>query len=129
LSFTSLNVFATQAPKAVTTAFHQKFNGASNVKWEKESANEFNATFELSGKRMTANFNSNGQWLSSETEVGLSGMPALSKIILQTRFIGWDIAQVYKIEKADGAKLYQAELVKDGITKEVYIKPNGVILK
>ena len=129
LLFVSLGVFARQAPKVVTDAFQQKFNGASNVKWEKETEKGFDVSFDLLGKKMSANFNGQGQWQSTSTLVGLDGLPAIARVVLQTRFINWDIATAYKIEKADSAIHYQANLVKDKVSKEILIKPDGVIIK
>jgi hypothetical protein len=129
LSFISLNVFALQAPKVVSDAFQQRFEGAANVKWEKENETEYEASFDMAGKKMTAIFNAQGQWLATETEIGTRALPALAKVVLQTRFIGWDIANAHKIEKADNTSVYQAHLTRHGAFKEVLIKKNGVILK
>jgi hypothetical protein len=126
--FISLNVFALQAPKPVLDAFQQKFDGATNVKW-KEGETEFEASFDLLGKRMTATFNPQGQWLATETEIGARALPALAKVVLQTRFIGWNIATAHKVEKADRTNLYQADLTRNGTVKEVFINRNGVIMK
>ena len=126
--FISLNVFAFQAPKPVTDAFHQKFVGATNVKW-KGAENAFEASFDMSGKRMTATFNPQGQWLATETEIGARALPPLAKVVLQTRFIGWNIATAHKVEKADKTDMYQADLTRNGTVKEVFINRNGVIQK
>jgi hypothetical protein len=126
--FISLDVFAFQAPKVVMDAFKQKFDGATNVKW-REGENQFEASFDRLGKRMTAVFNPQGQWLETETEIGARALPALAKVVLQTRFIGWNIATAHKVEKADRTDLYQADLTRKGAVKEVFINRNGVILK
>lgn len=125
----SLNAMAWQAPKPVTDAFQQKFNEATNVKWLKENDTDYEASFDLLGKKMTAIFNEQGQWLSTETEVGVKALPGISRIVLQTRFIGWQIATAHKIDKADGSLHYRADLDKKGTRKEVFLKKNGTIIK
>jgi hypothetical protein len=127
--FFSMCVYAWQAPKVVTDAFQQRFEGAANVKWEKETETEFEASFDMAGKKMVALFNAQGQWLSTETEIGARALPALAKVVLQTRFIGWNIATAHKVDKSDNTSLYEAHLTKNGALKEVLIKRNGVILK
>ena len=126
--FISLSAFAWQAPTIVTDAFQQKFDGATNVKWEKNNEN-FVASFDLAGKRMTAIFNPQGQWFTTETEIGSRGLPALAKVVLQTRFIGWQIATAHKVDKPDGTDIYKAHLKKNDAFKEVLITKNGAILK
>lgn len=127
--FMSMHVYAFQAPKVVTHAFQQKFNGASNVRWEKENETNYEAIFDMNGKRMAAIFNGQGQWLATETEVGLRGLPGISRVVLQTRFIGWSIATAHKIEKADGTSLFRATLNRRGAVKDVFLKKNGTIIR
>lgn len=126
--FVSLNVFADQTPKPVVDAFQQKFAAAANTTWDKLSDNEFVASFDLQGKKMAANFNAQGQWLLTSTEIGLDGLPAVVRVVLQTRYLDWDIATAYKIEKADKMEYYRARMVKDVASKNILVKPNGDII-
>ena len=38
-------------PTAVTTAFNQKFSGATNIKWGKENPHEYEADFQWNGEK------------------------------------------------------------------------------
>jgi hypothetical protein len=127
--FALLPAFANQTPKPIVDAFQQKFANATNVTWDKLSETEFVASFDLQGKKMAANFNPQGQWLLTSTEVGLDGLPAIVRVVLQTRFLNWKISTAYKIEKADKTEYYRARVTKDETSKEVFVKTNGDIIK
>ena len=45
-----------EVPEAVKKAFNQKFSGAKEVKWSKESATEFEAEFEVGEQEQSATF-------------------------------------------------------------------------
>lgn len=125
----SVSVYAIQAPKTLTAAFQQKFVGAGNVKWEKENEKDYEAFFDMNGKKMSAIFNEQGQLLTTQTEIGLKGLPGIARMILQTRFIGWNISTAHKIDKPDGTSLFRANLDRRGTRKEVFLNKNGAIIK
>src|ERR1700704_515308 len=63
-------------PSAVTKAFNSKYPGATNVKWGKESAKEYEAEFKLNGNSVSANFGTDGAWVETETVIKTAALPA-----------------------------------------------------
>jgi hypothetical protein len=49
-----------KAPKEVVKTFTEKFANASSIKWNRESADEWEAEFKLNGKEMSAAFDNAG---------------------------------------------------------------------
>ena len=62
-------------PKAVIDALATKFPGATNVKWGKESAKEYEAEFNINDKSVSANFGIDGSWVETETVIKVSDLP------------------------------------------------------
>jgi len=63
-------------PAAVTKAFNSRYPGATNVKWGKENAKEFEAEFKLNGDNVSANFGADGSWVETETVIKVTDLPA-----------------------------------------------------
>ncbi len=93
-------------PEAVLKAFQQKFSGATDVEWEKESKTEWEAEFKLKGASMSANFANDGQWLETETEIALTELPAPVQAALK----GKKVKETARIEKPGGVLQYEAEV-------------------
>jgi uncharacterized membrane protein YkoI len=96
------------APTAVREAFSQKFPGVSDVDWDKENANEWEAEFEQNGKDISVNFRADGSWLETETEIQMADLPAPVQAALQ----GKKVREVARIERADGTTVFEAEIGK-----------------
>ena len=62
-------------PAAVTAAFNQKFQHAAKVKWDKENAHEYEASFQLNQKSYSANFSDKGEWLETENPIEFQQLP------------------------------------------------------
>lgn len=62
-------------PAAVTDAFGKKFPDAVSVRWEKESAKEYEASFTLNGVAVSASYSPKGEWLETETVIKSSELP------------------------------------------------------
>lgn len=62
-------------PENVMEGFSKKFPAAKKVKWEKENDAEFEASFKMDGKTMSANFDNNGNWLETEWDVKVKDLP------------------------------------------------------
>jgi len=119
----------TKAPVAVTTAFSKKFPDARHVKWGKENTKEFEAEFELKGRKMSANFDLQGNWKETETEIDIVDLPAVVTRSIAEKYPGAIISTANKIEKAGGKIFYEAEIKVKGKKMEVELLGDGRFVK
>jgi hypothetical protein len=116
------------APEPVKKAFAQKYAAAKSVKWDSESANEWEAEFTMNGKEMTASYNNSGKWLETETEVTAKELPAAVTATLAKDFAGYKTGEMSILE-SPGLKGYEIALTKDKSASEVVIDASGKVLK
>ncbi len=120
--------FATEAPKAVQEAFSKKFPTAKSVKWEKENAKEFEASFTLDGAKVSANFSKEGVWVETETEIKIADLPTAVSTAIKAKYTSWFIKSVSKIETAKGTQ-FEADIIKDKEKKEILLNNDGSFIK
>lgn len=117
------------APVAVTTAFNQKFPNATNVKWDKETDHEYEASFDWKGVKHSANFSDTGEWLETESPTTFSQLPEKVQTAFNASHKGATIKVIAKIETSKGTTKYEVE-IKQGIkTVEFFYDANGNELK
>jgi ribosomal protein S17E len=116
------------APEAVTKAFAQKFATAKSVKWDNESANEWEAEFMMNGKEMTSSFDLNGKWLETETEISSKDLPAAVAATLAREFAAYKTGEMSIVENPE-MKGFEIALKKDKSAVEVVIDASGKVLK
>lgn len=95
-------------PETVTRAFAERFPGAANVGWEKESAKEFEASFTLNAVAMSANFAPDGAWLETETSVAPAALPDAVKDSFAKQFPKQTMLGGAKVETPSGVT-YEVE--------------------
>lgn len=115
-------------PQAVKDAFQQKFPDAKHVSWGKENAHEFEAEFKLMGTEMSANFDEQGKWMETETDLKKKEVPAAVMQAMQANFPSGKFNELAKIEKPDGNTYYEAEVEKNDSTTEALFDGNGKLV-
>jgi len=118
-----------RVPATVSIAFAKKFPDATHVKWGKENAREFEAEFELKGRKMSANFDFQGNCKETETEIDVVDLPAAIARSIAAKYPGAVISAANKIEKARGKIFYEADLKIKGKKMEVELLADGRFLK
>lgn len=116
-------------PTAVMSAFQDKYPDAKDVEWEKESATEMEAEFELNDEEMSANFSPDGTWLETETEIKKEDLPEAVKSTLKSEFADYEVEEVEKVATLEQAEAYEAEPEKDETTLELLLDSSGKVLK
>ncbi|HMQ62249.1 MAG TPA: PepSY-like domain-containing protein [Flavilitoribacter sp.] len=119
----------TSAPDAVNNAFKARFPTVQKVKWDKEAENEWEGEFRMNGKEMSANFNADGAWLETETEIKKSGLPQAVKDAIAAQFAGYKVEEAALVETPDMASAYEVELEKGETTIEALFKGDGTLIK
>jgi Putative beta-lactamase-inhibitor-like, PepSY-like len=107
-------------PEAAVTTFNQMFKNVEDLKWKQEKNGEWEAEFESNEVEMSANFSADGKWLETETEIKVAELPAP----VQSALKGKKVKEAAKIEKSDGAVVFEAELRR----KEMLYDANGNFL-
>lgn len=128
LSATS-SLFAGTPPMAVQEAFTQKFPGTKEVKWGKENATEWEANFIINETKISANFDSKGKWLETETEIPVTQLPPAVLASLQSNYPNWKVAGADKIESIKKGIFYEAVIQSAKKKKEVFLKEDGTFIK
>lgn len=114
---------------AVMTMFNQKFPNASNVKWDKENAHEYEASFVWKGEKHSANFNDNGEWLETESPITFNQLPEKVRTAFNASHKGTIIKGVAKIETSKGQNQYEVEIKQGLKTVEFFYDVNGSVIK
>lgn len=121
--------FAGIAPDAVIKAFQQKFPKATNVKWDKENAHEYEASFEWKGEKLSANFSDTGEWLETESPTTFNALPEKVQTAFNTSHKGVTVKAVAKIETSKDATKYEVEFKQGLKTVELFYNSDGTETK
>ncbi|MCX6246957.1 MAG: PepSY-like domain-containing protein [Bacteroidetes bacterium] len=124
----SQEVNADKVPAAVKEAFTKKFPAATYVKYEMEKK-DYEVKFKDNGVGMSANFNSKGEWLETETVMIESDLPKEVLTSAATNFVGFVMTEITKVEGPDKVLNYEMNLKKGKVGYEVKFSPKGEILK
>ena len=117
-----------KVPADVKQAFAKKFAEATDIKYEMEKA-DYEVSFKENGVVMTANFNSSGVWLETETILSESDLPKKVLASIARNFVGFMITEVSKVESPDKAVYYEMYLKTNKEGYDVTFSPKGTILK
>ena len=112
-------------PPAVTKAFNGKYPNATNIKWGKESAKEYEAEFKLKGNNVSANFGTDGSWVETETTIAANELPAAVNTAIMTKYAGAIFSRTEKIEKPGNKIFYEAVIKVNGKKKEIELNADG----
>lgn len=117
-------------PAEVTDALRDKYAMATDVEW-RDKLRGFTATFELNNEKHAANFNNEGIWESTETDIEEDGLPAVVKDSYEkSKYADWEIGSVQKIELPENKVQFRVQAVKSEIRKKnLYFNEEGKLLK
>lgn len=118
-----------KTPTAVTTAFNQKFPNASKLKWDKENAHEYEASFELKGEKLSANFSDKGEWLETESPISFNQLPEKVQSAFNSAHNGVTVKAIAKIETSKGITKFEVEFKQGAKTVELFYTADGEEIK
>ncbi|WP_410004971.1 PepSY-like domain-containing protein [Aequorivita nionensis] len=117
-----------KVPQKVKDAFAKKFPTAKSVKWDKESANEWEAEFKMNKMEYSANFSEDGIWKETEHEISENDLPESVKKALADGFPSFKTEEM-EISETTSGTVYEFEIEKDETDMEVAIDASGKITK
>ena len=119
---------ADKVPAPVKESFAKKFPAATFVSYKMEKT-DYKVTFKDKGVGMSANFNSKGEWLETETVMIESDLPKEVLTSVASNFVGYVITEITKIDGPDNVLNYEMHLKKGTDAYKVKFSPKGDILK
>ena len=122
------STFAMTPPKVVKDAFDAKFPTASDIKWGKESAKEWEADFKLDGIKISAVFHQDGRWLETEQVIKASDLPEAVAAAIKAKYPSWKITEADKTESAKLGAIYEVDLRKGKAKKARAFKADGTLV-
>src|SRR5258708_25069907 len=120
LAFTvglSANCQGLKVPAAVKNAFTAKYPAATNVKWGKENAKEYEAEFKLNNNSVSANFGLDGSWVETESVIPVSSLPAAVSAAIRAKYPGASITLAEKTEQPGNKVFYEVSIKVNGKKK------------
>ena len=118
-------------PSAVMNSFDANFPNASRAEWEKKSGCIV-ADFWQDGMDMSAWYNPNGEWLMTESDLGvnLSVLPqAVQDAFKSSQYANWHVDDIDKYERPNDV-FYLIEIETKGESdRDLFFAPNGSLLK
>src|ERR1035437_3536484 len=101
----SLKITPENVPASVKEAFAKKFPAATNITYAMEKS-DYEVTFKDKEVGMSANFNSKGEWLETETIMIESDLPKDVLTSAATNYVGFVTTNITKVEGRTNAVNY-----------------------
>lgn len=130
-AFTMISVSAfsqKNPPENVKEEFSKKYASAQSVKWDSEEKNEWEAEFNIDGKKMSASFDNSGKWIESETDITEKELPDPVVSTLNKDFQGYKKGHIEIFENTE-IKGFELGLKQGKKSIEVIIDNSGKIIK
>ena len=118
-----------QTPKQIRQTFQTMFSGATQVKWHKEYAT-YRADFQYEGHKKEAQFNKDGKWLRTKTELTIVEVPTPVRDAAR-EYCDWRIDEVFFYEQARGVTAYYVIEFDQEMSpqeKQLRVRPDGTIV-
>lgn len=117
-------------PAEVTDAFAARYPHATKVEW-KDKLQYFEASFQLNGSGISADFSSKGEWQGSERFLNFDQLPAEVKDgFLKSKYTDWDKKSVIEVQELGKPLQYKINVYKTDLQKKnLFFDANGKLLK
>jgi putative PepSY-like beta-lactamase-inhibitor len=117
-------------PAAVTDAFAQRYPHAAKVEW-KDKLQYFEASFELNGAEISADFSSKGEWQSSERTMDFDDLPnEIKDGFSKSKYADWNKNAVSEVQELGKPLQYKITISKSDLQKKnLFFDANGKLLK
>jgi hypothetical protein len=116
-------------PAVVTDSFKTKYENATKVSWKDNIAN-FQASFKIGNDNAKAFYSSKGEWLKTERNYSIEGLPEEIKDGLKkSKYAGWRVKEILYVEEHDKQPKYRVQVRKGDLQKKnLYFSTTGQLL-
>lgn len=117
-------------PAEATEAFKAKYPNTKNAEW-RDKVTHFQVNYEMDDVRYESKFNSKGEWIQTEKEVGEEGMPAEVKDgYSKSKFTDWELKSVTWVQSKENGVQYRLYVRKNGVEKKyLYFDKGGRLVR
>jgi len=125
-----VNAQIRKIPAEVTDAFKERYPHAEKVSW-KDNLTNFEAQFTLNGYKMSADFNSKGEWIDSERKIRFEELPtAVQDGFSKSKYTDWEKTDIIELDKNGDDLQYRILVKKSSVQKKyLYFDTNGKLLR
>jgi len=113
-------------PENVQASFQKMFPAATDIEWEMEDENKWEAEFKIEEKEVSACFTSEGEWI--ETEYAVESLPETIETIINESYPGFEIDEVEIVESPE-FNGYEVELKNGKEEMEIMVTRQGEIME
>lgn len=118
-----------KVPAAVQDAFKKLYPNATEIKWDKEGKNEYEANFKNGETKTSIVLDKKGKLTETETVIKISELPEGIAKYVEENYKGFAIIEAARIEDNKGIITFEAEISKDKVKKDVMFDKDGKPLK
>lgn len=115
-------------PPAVTASFTEQFPKAEQTVWEMEGASEYEANFKDTGVQRSANYNTAGNWLETETGIQQKELPQAVRTAIAKDHADSKVIECGRVETKKNGTVYEVQMSKNGRTSEITFSAEGAML-
>jgi len=117
----SVNAQIRKIPSAVTDAFKEKFPNAEKVEW-KDKLTYFEASFNIGGTDMTADFSHKGEWQETDKTMSFDDLSGHVKDGLKkSKYADWTPGSVAEIKKKGKDTQYRIYVEKSSLIQKKFL--------
>jgi hypothetical protein len=117
------------APAAAQAHLKQHYPKAELKEW-KQGAKNYRAEFKLRGETYKATYNAEGTWVRTEHNIKKEELPgAVMRAIKAGKYAAWKLDDAEEHATPEHTKFYKVKLQGEKENAELFIRPDGQLLK
>jgi len=125
----SINAQEIKVPVKVKDTFTKIYPKATNVKWEKESKNEYEVNFKNGNDEISVVLDKEGNLRETETEIEINNLPEKVLQYVKEKYSDHKITEAAKIVDNKGKTTFEAQITKGKSKKDLIFTEDGQLLK
>ena len=112
----------------VEEAFREKYPEVEAPRWKSESNGSWEAHFEQNGVKYRADFDAEGNWVETETNISFSQLPPEVRSAIELKYNANDIRDIEGVESPTHGTFYDVEFQVGAEKMDIMFDPTGKVL-